>query len=81
MENVLQGTIIAIGSMLGLAFLGFGIGIGIMRAKVAESVGRNPETKADVVHSVMTILVVGAVFLLFLFAFVFFLLFFNPLTV
>ncbi len=81
MENVLQGTIIAIGTMLGLAFLGFGIGIGIMSAKVAESVGRNPETKADVVHSVMTILVVAALFLLFLFSFVFFLLFFNPLTV
>lgn len=70
---------IGIGTMLGLAFLGLGIGIGSMAGKVAEAVGRNPETKADVVHSVMTILIVTTVFLLFLFSFVFFLLFFNPL--
>ena len=47
---------------------------------VAEAIGRNPETKNDVVHSVMTILIITAVFLLFLFAFCFLLLFFNPLT-
>ncbi len=81
MENILVATIGAIGTMLGLAFLGIGIGIGIMASKVAEAVGRNPETKADVVHSVMTILIVATMFLLFLFAFVFFLLFFNPLTI
>ncbi|MEG0267078.1 MAG: F0F1 ATP synthase subunit C [Bacilli bacterium] len=79
MEVVLSSTIQAIGTMLGLAFLGLGIGIGIMSAKVAEAVGRNPETKQDVVHSIMTILIVTTVFLLFLFAFIFFLLFFNPL--
>ncbi len=81
MESILSQTIIAIGIMLGLAFLGLGIGIGLLGAKVAEAVGRNPETKADVVHSVMTILIVATMFLLFLFAFVFFLLFFNPLTI
>ncbi|HIT22551.1 MAG TPA: F0F1 ATP synthase subunit C [Candidatus Scybalousia intestinigallinarum] len=80
MESILSATMNAIGWMLGLAFLGLGIGIGIMASKVAEAVGRNPETKADVVHSVITILIVTTVFLLFLFAFVFFLLFFNPLT-
>ena len=80
MESILSSTMNAIGWMLGLAFLGLGIGIGIMASKVAEAVGRNPETKADVVHSVITILIVTTVFLLFLFAFVFFLLFFNPLT-
>lgn len=80
MESILASTMNAIGWMLGLAFLGLGIGIGIMASKVAEAVGRNPETKADVVHSVITILIVTTVFLLFLFAFVFFLLFFNPLT-
>lgn len=80
MDSILSSTMNGIGWMLGLAFLGVGIGVGIMASKVAEAVGRNPETKADVVHSVMTILVVMAVFLLFLFAFVFFLLFFNPLT-
>lgn len=79
MEAVLSSTIQAIGTMLGLAFLGIGIGIGIMASRVAEAVGRNPETKQDVVHSVMTIMIVTTVFLLFLFAFVFFLLFFNPL--
>lgn len=79
MENVLAATLNAIGIMLGLAFLGLGIGIGILTSKVAEAVGRNPETKSDVVHSVMTILIVTTVFLLFLFLFVFFLLFFNPL--
>ena len=80
MESILSATMNAIGWMLGLAFLGLGIGIGIMASKVAEAVGRNPETKADVVHSVITILIVTTLLLLFLFAFLFFLLFFNPLT-
>lgn len=80
METILASTIQAIGWMVGLAFLGLGIGIGNLGSKVAESVGRNPETKADVVHSVMTILVITAVFLLFLFAFVLMLLFFNPIV-
>ena len=62
MESILSATISAIGTMLGLAFLGIGIGIGILGSKVAESVGRNPETKNDVVHSVMTILICMTVF-------------------
>ena len=81
MESVYSATLFSIGIMLGLAFLGLGIGIGILSSKVAEAVGRNPETKDIVVRSVMTILVVTSVFLLFLFLFVFFLLFFNPLIV
>ena len=81
MESVYAATLSAIGTLLGLAFLGIGIGIGILASKVAEAVGRNPETKSEVVHSVMTILIVTTVFLLFLFLFVFFLLFFNPLLV
>lgn len=81
MESVYAATLSAIGTMLGLAFLGLGIGIGILASKVAEAVGRNPETKSEVVHSVMTVLIVTTVFLLFLFLFVFFLLFFNPLLV
>ena len=80
MENILSSTIAAVGTMLGLAFLGLGIGIGILGSKVAEAIGRNPETKSDVIHSIMTIMVVLAIFLLFLFAFVFLLLYFNPLT-
>lgn len=81
METILSSTMQAIGTMIGFTFLGLGIGIGILGAKVAEAVGRNPETKSDVVHSVMTILIVETVFLLFLFAFTFLLLFFNPLVV
>lgn len=79
MESVLSATLTSIGTMVGLAFLGIGIGLGLLGAKVAESVGRNPETKSDIVHSVMVIVVVSTVFLLLLFAFVFLLLFFNPL--
>ena len=72
MESILSATAIAIGVMVGLAFLGLGLGIGLLGGRVAEAVGRNPETKNDVVHSKMTIL--------FLFAFCFLLLFFNPLV-
>ncbi len=80
MEKILASTITSIGTMLGLAFLGIGIGIGILGSKVAEAIGRNPETKQDVVHSIMTLMIVLTIFLLFLFAFVFLLLYFNPLT-
>ena len=80
METILSNTITAVGYMLGLAFLGLGIGIGILGSKVAEAIGRNPETKGDVIHSVMTIMFVLAIFLLFLFAFIFLLLYFNPLV-
>ena len=77
--SILVATLYCIGLMLGMAFLGMGIGMGILGSKVAEAVGRNPETKSDITHSVMTILIVTSIFLLFLFLFVFFLLFFNPL--
>jgi F-type H+-transporting ATPase subunit c len=80
MESILSATLYCIGIMLGLTFLGFGIGIGILGSKVAEAVGRNPETKSDIIHSVMTILIIFAVFLLLIFAFSFLLLYFNPLT-
>ena len=68
MEQVLVATMSSIGWMIGLTFLGLGLGIGILGSKVAEAVGRNPETKSDIVHSVMTILIVVAIFLLLLFA-------------
>lgn len=80
MESVVAATITAIGSMLGLAFLGVGIGLGIMGARVAEAVGRNPDTKSDVIHGVMIVAIVLTILLIILFAFVFMLLFFNPLT-
>lgn len=81
MESVLAATMSAIGWIIGLAFLGTGIGLGILGAKVAEAVGRNPETKSDVIQSVMVIAVVQTVVLLLLFAFVLVLLFFNPLAI
>lgn len=81
MENILVATLNCIGIMIGLTFLGIGIGVGILGSKVAEAVGRNPETKSDIVHSIMTILIILAVFLLLLFAFVFLLLFYNPLVI
>ena len=81
MEQVLVATLQCIGSILGFTFLGLGIGIGILGAKVAESVGRNPETKSDIVHSVMTILIAFAIFILLIFAFIFLLLYYNPLVV
>jgi F-type H+-transporting ATPase subunit c len=81
MEAILSSTISAVGVILGLTFLGAGIGLGILGAKVAEAVGRNPETKSDVVQSVMIVAVVLMVLLLLLFAFVFILLFYNPLLV
>lgn len=81
MESVVAATINAIGVMLGLAFLGVGIGLGIMGSRVAEAVGRNPETKSDVVQGVMIVAIVLSILLLVLFAFIFMLLFFNPLTV
>ena len=80
MEAVLSATMQAIGWIIGLAFLGIGIGLGILGSKVAEAVGRNPETKNDVVHSVMIVAIVLTLLILLLFAFVLILLFFNPLT-
>ena len=79
METILATTISAVGWMLGLAFLGIGIGLGTMGAKVAEAIGRNPETKSDVIQGVMTVAVVMTVLALLLFAFVFLLLYFNPM--
>ena len=79
MEALLSSVLGAIGWMIGLAFLGVGICLGLLGAKTAEAVGRNPETKSDVIQSVMVIAVVMTVLLLLLFAFVFLLLFFNPL--
>lgn len=81
METILAATLQAIGSILGLAFLGVGIGLGILGSKVAEAIGRNPETKSDVIQSVMYVAIVLTLLLLLLFAFVLVLLFFNPLVV
>lgn len=79
MEELYAAIIKAVGIMVGLAFLGTGLGLGIMGSKIAEAVGRNPETKNDVIHSVLTIALVAVVLLLLLFCFAFLLLYFNPL--
>ena len=79
--EILVATLYCVGVMIGMAFLGMGIGLGILGSKVAEAVGRNPETKSDITHAVMTVLIVLAIFLLILFAFIFLLLFYNPLIV
>ena len=80
MEAVLASTMSAVGWIIGLAFMGAGIGLGTMGAKVAEAIGRNPETKSEVIHSVMVVASVLVLLFLLLFAFVIVLLFFNPLT-
>lgn len=79
MEQIVAATIGAIGWMVGLAFLGIGIGLGVMGARMAEAVGRNPETKSDVIQSVMVIAIVVTVLMLLLFSFVLLLLYFNPM--
>ncbi len=79
MDSIMASTLTAVGIMLGLAFLGVGIGLGILGARVAEAIGRNPETKNDVVQSVMVIAIVLTVLMLLLLAFAFILLYFNPL--
>jgi len=81
METVLSSVLSAIGWMLGLSLLGVGIGLGILGSKVAEAVGRNPDTKGDVVSSVMVIVLAMAILFLLLIALVIVLLFFNPLLV
>ena len=81
MDAILSATLQAIGWILGLAFLGVGIGLGILGSKVAEAIGRNPETKSDVIQSVMFIAIVQTLLLLLLFAFVLVLLFFTPFAV
>ena len=48
MEQILVATMSSIGWMLGLTFLGLGIGIGILGSKVAEAVGRNPEAEGKI---------------------------------
>ena len=48
METVLMGTALCIGIMLGLAFLGLGIGVGLLGGRVAEAVGRNPEAEGKI---------------------------------
>lgn len=81
MEVILSSTISSIGWMIGLAVLGIGIGLGLLGAKVAEAIGRNPETKSDVIQSVMVVILTLTILFLLMIALVIVLLFFNPMTV
>ena len=78
MVGLYSSVLSAIGWMVGLAILGIGIGLGLLGAKVAEAVGRNPETKDEVVRSAMTVVLAIVVLFVLLLAFVFVLLYFNP---
>lgn len=78
MESLYAAVLSAVGWMIGLAFLGIGIGLGLLGSKVAEAVGRNPETKDDVVRSAMTVVLAIVILFVLLLAFVFILLYFNP---
>ena len=81
MEAILSSTISSIGLMIGLAVLGIGIGLGLLGAKVAEAIGRNPETKSDVIQAIMVIVLTLAILFLLMIALVIVLLFFNPMTI
>ena len=81
MDSLYSSVISSVGWMLGLAFLGVGIGLGILGARVAEAVGRNPETKNDVIKSAVTVALILAVLLMILIVFAVILLYFNPLLV
>ena len=81
MEAVLSSTLSSIGWMVGLSFLGIGIGMGLIGSKVAEAIGRNPETKKDVTSSAMVVILSVAVMFLVMIALAVILLFFNPLLV
>lgn len=78
MEQIIGNTLLAVGIILGFTFLGIGIGLGNLGGKAAEAIGRNPETKSDVIQSIMIISIVLTLLLLLLFGFIAILIFFNP---
>ena len=78
MENLLASVFSSIGWIIGLAFLGIGICLGLIGAKAAEAVGRNPEIKSDVIQAVMIVAIVLTLLILLLFGFVFLLMYYNP---
>ena len=65
--------------MLGLAFAGVAIALGITGSKAAEAVGRNPETKNDVIHSMLMVALILAGVLVIALAAAVVLIFANPL--
>ncbi len=79
MENLLGSIMMSVGVMLGFAFLGVSIALGITGSKAAEAVGRNPETKNDVLHSVLMVALILVGILIVTLAVAVILLFANPL--
>lgn len=80
METLFSSILSAIGWMIGLAMLGFGLGLGILGGKITEAVGRNPDTKDDVVRSALIVVLTMVVLFVLLLGAVGVLLFFNPLV-
>ncbi len=78
MDSVVSSIMNSVGMIIGYSVAGFGIGIGLLGSKIAESVGRNPSVKNDIVSSMMVLLIVASIFILLAFAFCFMLIFFNP---
>lgn len=79
MENLLASIMTSIGCMLGFVFLGVAIALGITGSKAAEAVGRNPETKSDVLHCVLMVALILLGVLVVSLAVAVVLLFANPL--
>ncbi len=78
MENIVASLFSTIGTMLGLSVLGIAVGVGLMGAKVAESVGRNPQVRGSVVSSIMLLVIVLILLLILVLVFSVVLLFLNP---
>lgn len=79
MENLLGSIMGAIGTMLGFAFAGVALALGITGSKAAEAVGRNPETKSDVIHCLLMVALILLGVLIVSLAVAVVLLFANPL--
>lgn len=79
MEVLLGEIMNATGLMLGFAFLGVAIALGITGSKAAEAVGRNPETKSDVLHCLLMVALVLSGVLIIALAVAVVMMFANPL--
>ncbi len=79
METLLSAIMSAAGVMLGFAFAGIAIAIGITGSKAAEAVGRNPETKSDVLHCLLMVSLVLAGVLVIALAVAVVMIYANPL--
>lgn len=79
METLLAAIMGATGTMLGFAFAGVAVAIGITGSKAAEAVGRNPETKSDVLHCLLMVALVLAGVLVITLAVAVVLIYANPL--